>query len=63
MEPNGKWNYQQTLFTTEMKHFHMQTLFGITSTGLNDAGEQHIDVANTYYMDSSEQYITQNVEQ
>jgi hypothetical protein len=46
-----------------MKHFHMQTLFGITSTGLNDAVEQHTDVAGTHYVDSSEQYITKNVEQ
>ena len=40
----------------------MQTHFGITSTGTNDAREQHIDVVGTHYMDSSEQYIAQNVE-
>ena len=43
-------------------NFHMQTHFGITSTGTNDAREQHLDVAGTHYMDSSEQYIAQNVE-
>ena len=57
-----KWSYQQELLTEKMKQLSHRTCFGTTSTGTNDAGEQHMGVAGIYHMNSSELYIAQNVE-
>ena len=53
----NKHSWQRT-----WNNFHMQTHFWNHEHRNEWCKEQHMDVVDTYYMDSSEQYIAQNVE-
>ena len=60
-QTNGTINKHSWQWTWD--NFHMQTKKWNHEHQNEWCKEQHIDVVDTYYMDSSEQYIAQNVEQ